>query len=118
MDPAQAAQRLARLREIRGPKPRPSGEMSGFFQGVRRELARTEKKLGGVGAAWADRCPGHLVERTAVKGVSRGVLTIAATDPAVRWELERALKGGLARDVIAASPMTVRRIKVVVDAQP
>jgi len=80
-------------------------------------LARLARQVGGVAEAWEALCPPEHISRTRVVGVARGVLTIGVADAPTRWALERLLKGGADREMIGKCPMTVRRIRLVADAE-
>ena len=116
-DPSDStADRLARLRHLRAPRERESS-VQGMFLAEGSRIARLARKMGGVAEAWEAVCPAEHAPRTRVIGVNRGILTIGVADASTRWALERLLKGGADRDVIAGCPMTVRRIRLVADAE-
>ena len=110
-----AAERLAHLRAMRGPRDR-DDSAAGMFRAEGTRLSRLARQVGGVAEAWEAVCPPQHASRTRVISVLRGVLTIGVADASTRWELERELKGGADRRIIARCPMTVRRIKLVSDA--
>jgi len=114
-EPDSIPDRLARVRLLRAPRERESS-VAGVFLAEGSRIARLAKQMGGVAEAWETVCPPDLAPRTRVVGVSRGVLTIGVADASTRWALERLLKGGADRAVITGCPMTVRRIRLVADA--
>lgn len=81
-------------------------------------LAKLERSLGDVGAAWAKTCPEELHAKSSILSLKRGVLTIGAEDSPTRFELDRHLRSGGERALIRASSASVRRIKVVLDSRP
>lgn len=113
--PRNHADRLQALREARA---RPSRDTAAgpLFSAAARDLHRLEKKLAGVAEAWEAVCPSHLLDRTAIISVSRGVLSIGVADAPARFEIDRLLGAGAKRELIRRCPMTVRRIRLVADA--
>ncbi len=83
------------------------------FQTLARDYQRAGKRLDGLGEVWDALCPPGLIQRTALRPIKRGVLTIAVSDSTTRYAVEKAVKAGLDRELIMAAPMTVRSVKVV-----
>jgi len=108
--PAQQLDLLRRTR-VRGEAAQPLGPMA---EAAGRELMRLQKKLGGVGAAWAEACPPAFRDRTWVEGVSRGILSIRIPDASTRYEVDRWLREGGEREVVRRCPTTVRKVKLVI----
>lgn len=115
MDSSYEARRLADLRERRGAR-RPTGSMGDAFASAAKELERQRRRTGAVAGAWEAVCPAELIDRTAIEGVSRGVLTIRVADASTRFQLDRFMRGGGEMEVIRRSPSGVRRVKLVVGA--
>ncbi len=115
MDPKAAALRLARLREARGRKDR-DDSVAALFQRTARDLGRRERNLAGVAEAWEAVCPASLLGRTAIRSIHRSRLTIAVADAPTRYELDHLLRSGGKRALIKGCPMTVRDVRLVVDA--
>jgi hypothetical protein len=111
-----AAQRLQRLRHLRIPRER-EDSVAGVFKAEGTRLARLDRKVGGVAEAWESVCPAECAPRTRVVGIAKGVLTIGVADAATRWHLERLLRAGADRDIVSRCPMTVRRIRLIADAE-
>lgn len=114
-DPRSAADRLQRLRDLRGPRER-DASAAGMFRAESTRLARLARQVGGVAEAWESVCPPEHAPRTRVVSVARGILTIGVADAPTRYQLERILKAGADREIIRRCPMTVRRIRLVADA--
>lgn len=110
-----ARMRIERLRTLRTPN-RPDPSLGGMFDAAGRSLERDRRRSGGVGAAWGEACPARLVEKTAVRGLSRGVLTVAVRDASTRFEVDRWLRSGGLDSLIAASPAAVRRVKLTLES--
>lgn len=113
--PRNHADRLTALREARA-RPTRDAAAGPLFTAAARDLHRLEKKLAGVAEAWEAVCPNHLLERTSILSVSRGVLSIGVADAPARFEIDRLLGAGAKRELIRRCPMTVRRIRLVADA--
>ena len=113
MDPRDAQQRLERLRNFRLRKQRDLS-IGPAFDAQAEQLKRLRKRVGPLAQAWESACPTDLIERTAIGGLSRGILTINVDDHATKFELDRALRAGAEREFIRLAPMSVRRLKLVV----
>jgi hypothetical protein len=111
--PLDPARRLDRLRESRV-RPDRAVALGALVREASDEFRRAARRAGGAGAAWAEACPAALAARTAVDGVSRGVLTIHADDAPTRFEVDRWLRAGGEREVVRRCPATVRKIRVVI----
>lgn len=81
---------------------------------VKKQVVRPHQQLGKLGLEWRRQLPAHLLEQTALVGISRGVLTVHAADSAALYELDRLLRAGVERKLKAASDATLRRIKLTV----
>ena len=77
------------------------------------ELAKLERQLGGAGAAWARTCPATLLESTRVRSLVRGVLTVEVKGAPARFELDRALRAGMERELIKACPASLHKVKLI-----
>ncbi|CAN5757412.1 hypothetical protein BH11PLA1_BH11PLA1_21350 [soil metagenome] len=92
--------------------------MTGLFTGAAKDIRRRGRAVGGLGAAWAELAPGHLVERTEVVGVSRGVLTIRVADTGSKFELDRWLRCGGETALIERAGAALLRVKLVTHTPP
>ncbi|TVQ81467.1 MAG: DUF721 domain-containing protein [Phycisphaeraceae bacterium] len=115
MDPRAAAKRLDDLRRLRS-RERPAQTLSSTFQSIAASLKRDAKRYDGIGGVWDSLCPDHLRDRTAIRSLTRGTLTVAAADSATRFELDRWLRASGERALIRAASTTIKRIKIVLDA--
>lgn len=77
-------------------------------------IRRLEKSMGAVATAWQELVPSPLADRTALVGVSRGVLTVRAGDASARFELDRWLRSGGELAVIRRCVTGLTRVRVVV----
>lgn len=96
-DPVQ--EHLDRLRKDRS---LPTRDLSlGFLaKQFNRDVAKPFKQLGDVTELWRELVPSHLVERTRLVGLSRGVLHVEVDNPAAHFEIDRLLRGGLQKQLI------------------
>lgn len=78
------------------------------------DAARTRRALAGCAEAWVSVVPPELIDRTALEGVSRGVLTVRVPDNAVRFQLDRFLRAGGQRAFVAACPASLRQVRIIV----
>ncbi len=88
--------------------------MGEIFAQAARDATRDRRRLGNAGDAWAAACPSDLIDRTAIVGLARGVLTVSTPDSATRFELDRALRAGAERALIGLCSAPVRKVRVVV----
>lgn len=109
------AQRIERIRRQRV-RPDRAAPVTNDFQIVSRGLNRDRRRVAGVAEAYLTHCPPALAARTSLRGLNRGVLTIAADDSSARFELDRWLSVGGERDIISASRAGIARIKVIIVA--
>ncbi len=79
-----------------------------------RGLRRDRGRIAGVAEAYLTLCPPALAVRTSLRGLNRGMLTIAADDSSARFNLDRWLRNGGERDIIATSRAAIARVKVIV----
>ena len=75
-------------------------------------IRRQKRAVGGIGRAWAAVLPDALAEHVETIKVSRGVLTVKATNSAGRYELDRWLRSGGLTALIESATTTVRRVRV------
>lgn len=115
MDTAAGAARLERLRSLRGSRV-VDASLGRDVAALGRALARARRSDAGVAEAWEAVCPPALAARTALGGLSRGVLTVRTPDASTRFEVDRFLREGGERSLTGASRAAVRRVKVVVGA--
>lgn len=111
-DPAHAQAHLSKLRESRARRER-AQPMGGVFADAARLLQRERRRAGGVADVWNALCPPDLAPRTAIRSLRRGVLTIAVEDAPSRFQLDRALRDGLERELIRRCAAPVRRVRLV-----
>ena len=115
MDIDCASQRLRVLRAGRGPKPL-RDDLAQEFADAARQLAKLQRQLGSVSTVWCEHCPPQLIGKTRIVQLSRGVLTIGASDAATRYEIDRFLRSGGKQKVVQSTVASIRRIKVVLSA--
>lgn len=96
-DPAQ--EHLDRLRKDRS-LPRRDLSLGFLADQFKRDVAKPYKQLGGLSVLWAELVPAHLIERSRLVGLSRGVLHVEVDNPAAHFEIDRLLRGGLQKRLI------------------
>lgn len=108
---------LSRLRALRV-REAPDLSMGAVFAIESKHLERARKRTGGAAKAWCEVCPPDLLRRTAIVGLTRGVLTISVRDASTRYELDRLLRSGAETELLRRSAAPVRRVKLVVETKP
>lgn len=111
MHPRSLATAIDNLRKSR---LRPERDLSidAALRAVSDDARRTARRLGDAGSAWADTCPPHILSRTLVEGLSRGVLTVIVADAPTRYELDRALREGLESALISRCRAPVHAVRL------
>src|SRR5262249_34698819 len=104
---------IARLREVRAPKTRDLSLQADLSRRA-RDLRRMAKGLGPLAAAWDEIMPSEVASRTSLLSVSRGVLTVRATDTGVLHALSQALRAGAEERLIRRSPVPIRRVRITI----
>lgn len=112
-----AARRLDRLREIR-PAPTRASAITEVIEQHRRLLKRVHRELGAVAEAWEDLVPSALRKRCSAIRLQGGVLDVAASDAAARYEFDRWLRGGGRNALADAAGAPLNRVRVSIDAAP
>lgn len=97
-DPVQ--DHLDRLRKSRS-LPKRDLSLSFLNEQFKRDVAKPYKQLGDLSALWSQLLPERLVQRTRLIGLSRGVLHVEVDNPAAHFEIDRLLRGGLQKQLIA-----------------
>lgn len=98
MKPEQAQDQLDTLRKDRS-LPRRDLTLGFMAEQFQREVAKPYKQLGGLSALWRELLPPHLVARSRLIGLSRGVLHIEADSPAAHFAIDQLLRGGVQREL-------------------
>lgn len=81
----------------------------------RRDVERPHRQLGDLADLWQRLVPAELVERTTLRGFQRGTLQVAVADSGTRYQLDRALRGGVESKLRSAFKGNLRAIKVRVE---
>lgn len=106
---------IERLRSLRV-KPERDLTLTRAFLGEQVVLRRLRRSNAGLAEAWTSVAPDGLRERAMLRGVSAGVATIAVTDAAARYQVDRWLRSGGEKALLRACPAPVRKVKVVVES--
>jgi hypothetical protein len=104
------------VERIRQARVRGPGDVSLAMQmdAMLRETRKAQRGLAGVAGAWNAVVPPDLLGATMIEGVARGVLTVRVTTAAKRFALDRFLRSGGEREIVRASPIPVRSVRIVV----
>ncbi|MFK7788871.1 MAG: DciA family protein [Phycisphaeraceae bacterium] len=97
IDPVQ--EHLDRLRADRS-LPKRDLSLGFLTKQFKKDVAKPFKQLGDLSDLWRELLPSHLVERTRLVGLSRGVLHVEVDNPAAHFEIDRLLRGGLQKQLI------------------
>ena len=111
---------LAGIQRVREARVRPMRDQSLAREMDRalREAALLRRAVGGCADAWSRVVPPPLLDRTSLVGVSKGVLTVRVPDAATRFELDRFLRSGGQKSLVASCRTTLNRVRLVVSGQP
>ncbi len=82
---------------------------AGFFD---KRYARPHRQLSQIAEIWSRLVPAPLAEKTALRSLHRGVLTVAVDDSATLYQLDRLLRGGVEQQIKRQSGGALRRIKL------
>ncbi len=104
---------LARVREARV-RVRSDQTLAAEMDRAMHDAARQRRANVGCADAWARVVPPELLGKTALGGVSRGVLTVRVPDGATRFQLDRFLRSGGQRAFVSACSASLRQVKIVV----
>ena len=85
--------------------------------GLERLFADRQRALGDVIEAWNQLAPERVRGSASIGGLAQGTLTLSVTSSSASYELSRALRDGLERDLVARLPARIRRVKVRVVAE-
>lgn len=110
-DPTPHDHRLANLRRWRNPKQRDL-TLGGLPDYVKRHVEKPHKQVGQLVTVWERLIPEPLNHRTALAGLTRGILTVHVTDSPTLYELDRLLRGGVEQQIKRASKAPLRKIKL------
>lgn len=113
-DALAAAISIKKLREGRA-VPKTDRSLRSIFFDQGRWFTKLARRTGGVGRVWSERCPPEFLEFTRVVSLDpkNGTLTIAVSDSAVMFELDRALRAGLEAQLIKASSAPISKVRLV-----
>lgn len=114
MNPEQAQKHLQTIRPSRS---LPTRDLSlGFLnEQFKHEVAKPYKQLGDLSEIWRALMPPHLVARTRLIGLSRGVLHIEADSSAAHYEIDQLLRGGAKRELITRHKgPAIRKVQIKV----
>ena len=103
---------LERLRRFKAP-PRPDPSLKDMMAAQLRELKKLRRGVGVIAGAWEATISPELAERTELVSLARGSLTVRASDAAAKYQLERLLRSGAEAALVRASPVALRKVRIV-----
>ena len=108
---------VQRLRESRL-RPARDLTMAREMDRAMREAVALRRATGGCADAWSRIIPSALLAKTALEGVSKGVLTVRVPDASTRFELDRFLRSGGQTQLVSACRASIGRVRLVVVSTP
>jgi hypothetical protein len=112
---SDALPKLERLRARRA-RPQPKWSIGGLIDAVEKEGRRRQRNLGELADLWERLVPPELARQTRLQGFRAGVLTVVVETSTARFELDRALRGGLEAALRQAFSASLVRVKVAIGA--
>ncbi|MEE2719901.1 MAG: DciA family protein [Planctomycetota bacterium] len=103
--------RLHKLSQWRGPKPRPAIFQNAVSR-IQRDARRTHRHLGDFIEHWQAMLPEELAKRTSIEGVRGGTIHVRTDSAAVSFEVDRLLREGLLASLRRACSITVADVKL------
>lgn len=83
---------------------------------VKRDVDRAHRLCEKLDAAWIEFLPASLADRVGVLSMSAGVLVLEVETSGDKYSLERLLRGGVEKQIVALSNSRVRRVQVRIRA--
>ncbi len=118
--PDAALHQLQQLQRWRGNRAGRGPEaLTDEWKRIGAQVTRDHKRVGGVVEAWEQCVPESLRSACRVDGYSRGVLTVAVESAPARFELDRALRGGVEgrlRQLLGTAFQRVRCVSAPIDS--
>lgn len=108
-----AAQQLDQLRGWRVKPPRTTC-FTQLVPNLQRQFTRTQKQVGDFAEAWDACVPAPLRDRCRVESMRGGTARVTANSSAIVFQLDRALRSGLLRELRAACSAAITRVDVKV----
>jgi hypothetical protein len=105
-------QQLEQLQRMRGPRRERDASIGPLVRSIAQAATRHQRRLGDLVALWERHVPAPLAERTAVVGFRAGVLQVAVESPAVHFEIDQLLRGGLVAALRSDFKGTLIRVRL------
>lgn len=112
--PSAAPAEMAGVERLRQARIRPNWDRSLAPEMVRaiREAVALRRATSGCAEAWTKVIPASILARTALEGISRGVLTVRVPDAATRFELDRFLRSGGQKLLTSECRTTLSKVRI------
>ena len=111
--PKRVAHEIETLRDYRN-RPDRSVDMARDLARLARTYAQAGNGLGELAGIWQELVPSEVRESARLLRISRGVLTITVENSSERFLLDRALRGGLRRELVRRSKVSLRDVRVLI----
>lgn len=99
-------------------KPQRTKSMSQLLPNLKRQYTRTHKQVGAFADAWDACVPPALRDRCRVETMRGGTARVTASSSAIVFQIDRALRGGLLRELRAACTAPIAKVDIKVGAVP
>lgn len=110
---SDALTRLDQLRARRA-RPQPKWSIDGLIDAVEKDSRKRQRNLGELIELWERLLPPEVARQTKLQTFRAGVLTVIVETSPARFELDRALRGGLEAALRQAFRGSLVRVKVIV----
>lgn len=81
------------------------------------DIKRLRKNVSSIASAWQAVVPPDLARRTTLAAMSRGQLTVAVPDAAMRFALDRFLRAGGFAALAGACTTSLTKVRITIQAK-
>jgi hypothetical protein len=115
---ARMSDAVSRLEHLRARRARraPQWAIDGLISAIEKDGRKRQRSLGDLIELWERLLPPELARQTKLQAFRAGVLMVIVETSAARFELDRALRGGLEAALRQAFSASLVRVKVVLGA--
>ncbi len=108
---------LQEIEQLRGWRGRKNTDqtIANMVRNAEESAARTHKRLGALIELWHELLPGHLITRTVLTGLHRGVLQVKVDSASTAFEIDRMLREGLEQELRSRFRGSLLRVKTRVE---
>ncbi len=109
--PSATTRHIEQLRAWRNRTPQAKA-FGDVVPGLQRQLRRTQRQVGEFAEVWNDLVPPPLRDRSRVDFMRSGTARVTAESSAIAFQLDRALRSGLLRELRASCNAPITRVDV------